>query len=70
MSQPSESYTTEVMLPVVYDELRRLAAGRLMKGGALATLQPTALVREAWIQLAGRAYEVCPRMSWLRRPRA
>ncbi len=39
-------------MPVVYDELRRLAAVRLNHGGASKTLQPTALVHEAWLRLS------------------
>jgi RNA polymerase sigma factor (TIGR02999 family) len=38
-------------LPLVYDELRRLAAARVAGGSGAATLQPTALVHEAWLRL-------------------
>jgi RNA polymerase sigma factor (TIGR02999 family) len=44
----------EDLLPLVYEELRRLAAVRLAHEAAGQTLQPTALVHEAWLQLAGR----------------
>lgn len=37
----------------VYEELRRLAGGKLRQERALHTLQPTALVHEAWLRLAG-----------------
>jgi RNA polymerase sigma factor (TIGR02999 family) len=37
---------------VIYAELRRLAAGRLRNERRDHTLQPTALVNEAWLQLA------------------
>lgn len=47
---------TEEILPLVDDELRRLAAGRLMQGAAGAALQPTALVHEAWIRLGGKTW--------------
>lgn len=57
---PSGSTTTEnlgvsasELLPVVYDELRRLAAFRLGSNAASKTLQPTALVHEAWLKLSG-----------------
>jgi len=40
-------------LAVVYEELRRLAAARMAKEYAGQTLQATALVHEAWLQLAG-----------------
>jgi RNA polymerase sigma factor (TIGR02999 family) len=39
-------------LPAVYDELRRLAADRLAADPAGATLDPTALVHEAYLRLA------------------
>jgi len=41
----------ERLLPVVYAELRRLAAARLARFGAGQTLQPTALVHEAYLGL-------------------
>jgi RNA polymerase sigma factor (TIGR02999 family) len=40
------------LLPLVYDELRRLAAHRLASEGPSATLQPTALVHEAWLKIS------------------
>jgi RNA polymerase sigma factor (TIGR02999 family) len=41
------------LLPVVYDELRRLAAQKMTREAAGHTLQPTALVHEAWLRLGG-----------------
>jgi RNA polymerase sigma factor (TIGR02999 family) len=41
------------LLPLVYEELRRLAAIRMAKEKSGQTLQATALVHEAWLQLAG-----------------
>jgi RNA polymerase sigma factor (TIGR02999 family) len=41
----------EKLLPLVYDELRRLAAQRLSKESAGQTLQATALVHEAYVRL-------------------
>ncbi|MFT5289150.1 MAG: RNA polymerase sigma factor (TIGR02999 family) [Planctomycetota bacterium] len=41
------------LLPLVYTELRRLAAARLARLAPGQTLQATALVHEAWLQLAG-----------------
>ena len=41
------------LLPLVYDELRRLAAHRLAGERHEHTLQPTALVHEAWLRIAG-----------------
>src|ERR1051325_8283680 len=41
------------LLPVVYQELRRLAAHKMAGEAAGHTLQPTALVHEAWLHLGG-----------------
>lgn len=41
------------LLPVVYGELRRLAASKMANEAAGHTLQPTALVHEAWLRLGG-----------------
>lgn len=41
------------LLPIVYDELRRLAAQKMANEAAGHTLQPTALVHEAWMRLGG-----------------
>jgi RNA polymerase sigma factor (TIGR02999 family) len=43
----------EQLLPLVYDELRRLAAARLADEPSGNTLQPTALVHEAYLRLVG-----------------
>jgi RNA polymerase sigma factor (TIGR02999 family) len=43
------------LLPLVYEELRRLAAHRLAHEAPGQTLQPTALVHEAWLHLGGDA---------------
>ncbi|MFO1499577.1 MAG: ECF-type sigma factor [Verrucomicrobiota bacterium] len=40
-------------MPLVYDELRRLAAARLANEARCDTLQPTALVHEAWLRMSG-----------------
>ena len=41
------------LLPLVYDELRRLAAHKMANEAPGQTLQPTALVHEAWLRLVG-----------------
>lgn len=41
------------LLPLVYEELRKLAAVRMANEKAAQTLQPTALVHEAWLKIAG-----------------
>lgn len=40
---------------MVYDELRRVAALKLQRESGVQTLQPTALVHEAWLRLGGEA---------------
>lgn len=49
-----EGRASDELLPLVYDELRRLAAARLAGQGGGQTLQPTALVHEAWLRLVSR----------------
>src|SRR5262245_61703312 len=44
----------ERLLPVVYDELRKLATARMAKLPPGQTLQPTALVHEAYVRLLGK----------------
>jgi len=41
------------LLPLVYEELRKLAAARMVNEWQTSTLQPTALVHEAWLRLVG-----------------
>ena len=48
---PGESLATEELFSLVYEELRRMAAVRMASENAGQTLQPTALVHEAWLQL-------------------
>jgi RNA polymerase sigma factor (TIGR02999 family) len=48
-----ESRASEELFPLVYEELRRLAAARMAGETAGHTLQPTALVHEAWLQVVG-----------------
>jgi len=43
------------LLPLVYEELRRLAAAKMASENPGQTLQATALVHEAWLRLAGDA---------------
>ena len=45
---------SEDLLPLVYDELRRLASADMRAEAPGQTLQPTALVHEAWLRLAGK----------------
>src|SRR6267142_3420876 len=43
----------EQLLPLVYEELRRLAVHKMSNETPGQTLQPTALVHEAWLRLTG-----------------
>jgi RNA polymerase sigma factor (TIGR02999 family) len=43
------------LLPLVYGELRKLAASKMANESPNQTLQPTALVHEAWLRLVGEA---------------
>jgi RNA polymerase sigma factor (TIGR02999 family) len=48
-----DKHAAEELLPLVYDELRRLAAARMTREAPGQTLQATALVHEAWLRLTG-----------------
>jgi RNA polymerase sigma factor (TIGR02999 family) len=52
-AQQGDPTAAEQLLPLVYEELRRLAAHRMANEAAGHTLQPTALVHEAWLRLVG-----------------
>ena len=55
----------ERLLPLVYDELRRLAAQKLAQERPDHTLQPTALVHEAYLRLVASGDASAPReQSW------
>lgn len=47
------AYSSEELLSLVYEELRRLAETRMRREPPGSTLQPTALVHEAFLRLAG-----------------
>ena len=49
-AQPGAS---DRLMNIVYDELRRVAAGKMAMERSGATLQPTALVHETWLRLGG-----------------
>ena len=50
-AQAGDPNAASELLPLVYDELRKLAAARMSNETAGHTLQPTALVHEAWFRL-------------------
>ena len=60
--EQGDSMATEKLLPVVYNELRRMAAHKMSTEPAGHTLQPTALVHEAWLKLVDS-----PNQSWQNR---
>jgi RNA polymerase sigma factor (TIGR02999 family) len=47
--------SADELLPLLYEELRRLAASKMARETPGHTLQPTALVHEAWLKLVGNA---------------
>lgn len=49
-----DAYGAGELLPLVYDELRKLAASKMAHEATSHTLQPTALVHEAWLRLVGK----------------
>ena len=60
--EQGDAKSTDELLPVVYHELRRLAAHKMAGEPAGHTLQPTALVHEAWLKLVDT-----PNQSWQNR---
>ena len=58
-AKPRGDKSSEELLPLVYAELRRLAAGRMAHEAPGQTLQPTALVHEAWLRLAASENQRC-----------
>lgn len=51
--EQGDAKAADQLLPLVYAELRKLAAARMAHESPHQTLQPTALVHEAWIRLVG-----------------
>jgi RNA polymerase sigma factor (TIGR02999 family) len=51
--ESGDAKAADRLLPLVYDELRKLAAHRMVNEAPGQTLQPTALVHEAWLRLVG-----------------
>ncbi len=57
--EQGDPQAAERLLPLVYEELRKLAASKMAQEPAGQTLQPTALVHEAWLRLVG-----APNQHW------
>jgi RNA polymerase sigma factor (TIGR02999 family) len=51
-AQQADGKAAEELLPIVYEELRRIAAAKMAHEIPGQTLQPTALVHEAWLRLS------------------
>ena len=52
-AQQGDALAADELLPLVYGELRRIAAAKMAREAPGQTLQPTALVHEAWLRLGG-----------------
>jgi len=52
-AQSGDPNAAAELLPLVYDQLRKLAAAKMARERPGQTLQPTALVHEAWLHLGG-----------------
>src|SRR3989442_4455815 len=73
--QQGDPSAADQLLPVVYQELRKLASYKMAHERPGQTLQPTALVHEAWLRLtgdqnqqwAGRAHFVAAAAQAMRR---
>lgn len=61
--QSGNAKAAKELLPLVYDELRRLATLKMAQEAPGQTLQPTALVHEAWLRLGGQESQ-----AWNGRP--
>jgi len=55
--EEGDAQAAEQLLPLVYDELRKLAARKMAQENPGQTLQGTALVHEAYIRLVGKEHE-------------
>jgi hypothetical protein len=61
--EQGEPHAAEQLLPLVYDELCKLAAQKLAQGKPGQTLQATALVHEAYLRLVVVSTAMLPRIS-------
>src|SRR5437879_10249463 len=63
--EQGDPHAAEQLLPLVYDELRRLAAQKLAHEKGSQTLEATALVHEAYLRLVGSGDASAPReLRW------
>jgi RNA polymerase sigma factor (TIGR02999 family) len=54
---PPQTGKAEELLPLVYEELRRMAAQRMLREAPGQTLQATALVHDAWLKLGDQSFQ-------------
>src|ERR1041385_6615375 len=52
-AQRGDSKAAEELFPLIYENLRQLAASKMAREAPGQTLQPTALVHEAWLRMGG-----------------
>src|SRR6186713_2819131 len=52
-AEQGDPKAADELLPLVYNELRNLAAAKMAREAPGQTLQPTALVHDAWLRLVG-----------------
>ena len=53
--EAGDRHAADELLPIIYDDLRKLAAAQMAREAPSQTLQPTALVHEAYVRLVGPA---------------
>lgn len=63
-AQAGDAGAVGELLPLLYHELRQMAAAKMSQEAPGHTLQPTALVHEAWLRLAGHHQQVWPSRSY------
>src|SRR5688500_4389009 len=63
-AQSGDAKAAEELLPLLYNELRQNAAGKMAGEAAGHTLQPTALVHEAWLRLVGGNQQAWPSRAY------
>jgi RNA polymerase sigma factor (TIGR02999 family) len=56
-AQQGDPKAAEELLPLVYTELRKLTAAKMARELPGQTLQPTALVHEAWLRVSGSGHQ-------------
>src|SRR5437868_504044 len=62
--ESGDAKAADQLLPLVYQELRRIAASKMAGEAAGHTLQPTALVHEAWLRLVGGNQQAWPSRAY------